>query len=860
MSNLAGFKGKVHRKNELKRYLFLLMLFFVQNAMADSTWFITKWRTTTANEDIIIPTNSGSYTYNYEIDCDNDGTFEQTGITGDGTCTFSSAGEHIINIQGTFPAIYINNETEKDKILEVIQWGNIAWKNMNAAFYGASNLQITATDSPNLSNVADMNSMFRDAIAFNSDISGWDVSNVVNMTYMFSGAVVFNQPLNSWDVGNVTNMSHMFRVATAFNQPLNSWDVSNVSNMAAMFRAATAFNSDISSWIPSSATNTSYMFESATAFNQNIGSWDVSSAINMGYMFNNATSFNQDINNWNVSNATTMGLMFANATAFNQDISGWNVSSATNMSSMFAGATAFNQNISGWNVSSAINMAGMFAGTTAFNQNISGWTVGGVTNMTNMFSGVTLSTANYDALLVGWDSLTLQTNVTFHGGNSICTFGSAAEAARTNMTSTDSWTITDGGCKTAQIITFTNPGSKILTDSLTLSATSDSGLNVSYASTTTPVCTVNASTGETTFVSAGQCSITASQAGNASYAPANDVTQTFTISKVATTTTITSDNPDPSKIDRTVTINFTIIPASGSNPTGDVTVTDGTDSCTATLPATSCDITFLSDGTKSLTTTYAGDINFNGSVSPVETHEVLADEVIPSQPIVLHNLKVEKTGNGTITTSYGINCGSDCENDYADQTELTLTAIPDSGWIFDGWTGDCDENGEVRINKDKTCTVNFVQEHILTITVEGEGIVNDCGISCTQTYLSSKIINLTTTSELATIWSGDCDENGNVTMDGDKTCIATFIEGYPLTIAIPTAKGTVKTETQECLENCEEIVVANTITTLIAEPEIEWVLDSFSGDCDTNGTVNMISEKSCTANFIKDPNIPNNGD
>ena len=35
-----------------------------------------------------------------------------------------------------------------------------------------------------------------------------------------------------------------------------------------------------------------------------------------------------------------------------------------------------------------------------------------------MFTGVKLSTPNYDALLIGWDSQILQSNVTFGGGNS----------------------------------------------------------------------------------------------------------------------------------------------------------------------------------------------------------------------------------------------------------------------------------------------------------------------------------------------------------------------------------------------------------------------------------------------------------
>jgi len=161
-------------------YLLLLMLFLgsVQNAMAlDGTSFITKWQTTAANETITIPVNS-FYTYSYDIDCDNDSTFEQTGVTGAGTCTYATAGEHIIKISGTFPAIYIANGAEKEKILDVMQWGNIAWKSMEYVFYGASNLQISATDSPNLSNVTSMSSMFNGATAFNQDISGWDVSNV----------------------------------------------------------------------------------------------------------------------------------------------------------------------------------------------------------------------------------------------------------------------------------------------------------------------------------------------------------------------------------------------------------------------------------------------------------------------------------------------------------------------------------------------------------------------------------------------------------------------------------------------------------------------------------------------------------
>lgn len=263
----------------------------------------------------------------------------------------------------------------------------------------------------------------------------------------------------------------------------------------------------------------------------------------------------------------------------------------------------------------------MFSDATVFNQNISSWDISSVTNMSYMFNGVTLSTANYDALLEEWNNLTLQSEVSFSGGNSKYTSSSTAETARTNIISNDSWTITDGGSILGQIITFSNPGTKTIIDTLTLAATSDSGLSVSYASTTTSVCTVNASTGAATFISTGQCSITASQTGNTSYAPA--------INKVATTITITSNTPNPSEIGRTVTINFTVTPTSGSNPTGDVTVTDGTDSCTSS--AGSCDITFNSSGSKNLTATYIGDNTFDSSVSSTVTHTVIVLNILITQ-------------------------------------------------------------------------------------------------------------------------------------------------------------------------------------------------------------------------------------
>lgn len=64
--------------------------------------------------------------------------------------------------------------------------------------------------------------------------------------------------------------------------------------------------------------------------------------------------------------------------------------------------------------------------------------------MSGMFVDTALYTIIYDALLIKWSTLTLQSDVKFDAGDSTYSAGTAADA-RNNMINIYNWTITDGG-------------------------------------------------------------------------------------------------------------------------------------------------------------------------------------------------------------------------------------------------------------------------------------------------------------------------------------------------------------------------------------------------------------------------------
>ena len=170
----------------------------------------------------------------------------------------------------------------------------------------------------------------------------------------------------------------------------------------------------------------------------------------LGETFRNAAKLTSigGVSSWDTSGVTDFTQMFRSATEYNQDIGSLNVSSAEKVDRMFYGASKFNQDIGSWDTGNVISSSYMFYNAEAFNQDLSDWDIEELTYAKRMFQlANALSTTNYNLLLDGWASQSVQPNVKFHAGDATydeSTGGVNGSDSRSNLV-TSGWTITDGG-------------------------------------------------------------------------------------------------------------------------------------------------------------------------------------------------------------------------------------------------------------------------------------------------------------------------------------------------------------------------------------------------------------------------------
>jgi hypothetical protein len=216
-----------------------------------------------------------------------------------------------------------------------------------------------------------------------------------------------------------------------------------------------------------------------------------------------------------------------------------------------------------------------------------------------------------------------------------------------------------GGTSQSQTITFANPGTQTVGTPLTLVATASSGLTVSFASTTTSICTVSGTTA--TFLAAGTCTIDATQAGNSTYAAAAMVSQSFTVNAVLTAQTITFANPGPQTVGTPLALTATA--SSG------LTVSFAS-TTTSVCTVSSTTASFIATGTCSITASQAGNSSYAAATPVTQSFMVNSGSAIfytlPSerttlwQPGVTYNggIPSNRTQCGTTVTVSGDKSGA----------------------------------------------------------------------------------------------------------------------------------------------------------------------------------------------------------
>jgi hypothetical protein len=255
---------------------------------------------------------------------------------------------------------------------------------------------------------------------------------------------------------------------------------------------------------------------------------------------------------------------------------------------------------------------------------------------------------------------------------------------------------------------------------------------------------------------------------------------------------------------------------------GFVTSDDGNLSCTRTAGVNTpspCSFEysfsiFFPGPTPTLTATAAAGSSFTGwAVNPAtaivsgcttsaqcEVDMDAANTVtVTANFVVLPNsfpLTVVKAGvgSGTVTSApAGINCGVDCGESVLQGTVVTLTATPNTGSTFAGWSGaGCTGTGvcTVTVNAATTVTATFdAQVFPLTVTVNGPansgGVSSNpagiaCPGTCTFNYVSGTNVTLTAQAAPGALfqgWSGaGCSGTGTCTvaMSQAQSVTATF--------------------------------------------------------------------------------------
>ncbi len=224
------------------------------------------------------------------------------------------------------------------------------------------------------------------------------------------------------------------------------------------------------------------------------------------------------------------------------------------------------------------------------------------------------------------------------------------------------------------------------------------------------------------------------------------------------------------------------------------------------------------------------------------------------ESVETYTLTINTDGQGTVTAEPD-------QQEYEEDTEVTLTATPDQDWNFVEWTGDYEGTSEevtITMDGDKEITAVFEEETVeydLTINVDGEGSTDP--EEGTHTYSDGDEVTVTASPNDGWYfeeWTGDTTETGGditVVMDEDKTITAHFTEvGDTENVLTIGVEGNGTTEPEPGDHTYEE----GTNVTIEATPDQGWYFKEWTGDHEGTKdeiTIKMDEDKEITASFAE---------
>ena len=336
-----------------------------------------------SNDDqFLIKVQTVGYTFDYQVDWGDSNT--DSNVTGDITHTYASPGTYDVTITGTFPNIYFFNRYDRYKVLELKNWGSNQWETMQNAFYGCQNMELTATDTADMSQVTSYSQAFRDckSVTSFSNAENWVTSNTTTCYLMFYNCIENTAvDTSTWDTSNVTNFSYTF----AKNSKLttldgSNWDLTKVTNFSQAFEGCYLLTTITGNgnwrFITSGNLNFTKTFDNCYVLDGlNTTNWNMERVTALSETFRDCKVLSElDLTNWDLTNCSSLRLWIYNCPELTTlgDVSSLDTSNITNMQYLFGACDKLTVDVSTWDVSNVTTL-GAFANNAGGTGSITGY-------------------------------------------------------------------------------------------------------------------------------------------------------------------------------------------------------------------------------------------------------------------------------------------------------------------------------------------------------------------------------------------------------------------------------------------------------------------------------------------------------